>query len=351
MTDLVLEEGDESLLAAMRAQWDSAHDRKMYITGAFGSRHRDEAFGDDYELPSDRAYAETCATIADLHWNWRMYLAEGGARYAETIERELHNALAASLDETGTRFFYSNPLQLRPDRYSEENAPRERTPWYACACCPPNIARVFAQLSGYVASVDGDALALHLYTACEIDVPEALGGGIVVVRTSYPDDGRVEIAGPAGLGLALRIPTWAAGATIDGAPARPTPTATRASNLGEGPLVLDLPMTPRWTQANHRVDSVRGCLALERGPLVYCVEQVDLPEGIRLDDVVVDPTTPPIESDGGLEIAVSPRPEVGPLYGPRSAVPTGETVTVRAVPFHTWGNRASGAMRVWLPTI
>ena len=139
VTDLVLEEGDPTLLDAMRAQWDSAHDRKMYITGAFGSRHRDEAFGDDYELPSDRAYAETCATIADLHWNWRMYLAEGGARYAETIERELHNALAASLDETGTRFFYSNPLQLRPDRYSEENAPRERTPWYACACCPPNM--------------------------------------------------------------------------------------------------------------------------------------------------------------------------------------------------------------------
>ena len=219
VTDLVLEEGDESLLAAMRAQWDSAHERKMYITGAFGSRHRDEAFGDDYELPSDRAYAETCATIADLHWNWRMYLAEGGARYAETIERELHNALAASLDETGTRFFYSNPLQLRPDRYSEESAPRERTPWYACACCPPNIARVFAQLSGYVASVDGEALALHLYTACEIDVPEALGGGTVAVRTSYPDDGRVEIDGPAGLTVALRIPSWASARDHRRAPA------------------------------------------------------------------------------------------------------------------------------------
>jgi DUF1680 family protein len=350
VTDLVLEEGDPTLLEAMRAQWDSAHDRKMYITGAFGSRHRDEAFGDDYELPSDRAYAETCATIADLHWNWRMYLAEGGARYAETIERELHNALAASLDETGTRFFYSNPLQLRPDRYSEENAPRERTPWYACACCPPNIARVFAQLSGYVASVDGDALAIHLYTGAEIDLPEALGGGTVTLSTSYPDDGRVEIAGPAGLAVALRIPTWAAGATVDGAPSTPDADGYARLTLADRPLVLDLPMTPRWTQANHRVDSVRGCVALERGPQVYCVEQVDLPEGIRLDDVVVDPTEPPLESDGGLEIVVTPRLEVGPLYGAPSTAPTGEPATVRAIPFHTWGNRASGAMRVWLPS-
>ncbi|WP_353082459.1 glycoside hydrolase family 127 protein [Tessaracoccus lapidicaptus] len=349
VTDLVLEEGEQSLLEAMRAQWDSAHHRKMYLTGAFGSRHRDEAFGDDYELPSDRAYAETCATIADLHWNWRMYLAEGGARYAETIERELHNALAASLDETGTRFFYSNPLQLRPDRYSEENAPRERTPWYACACCPPNIARVFAQLSGYVASVDGDALAIHLYTGAEIDVPDALGGGTVTVRTSYPDDGRVEIAGPAGLGLALRIPAWAGGATVDGAPVTPDADGYARLTLDQVPLVLDLPMTPRWTQANHRVDAARGCVALERGPQVYCVEQVDLPEGIRLDDVVVDSTTPPLESDDGLEIAVTPRLEVGPLYGACPTTASGEPVTVRAIPFHTWGNRASGAMRVWLP--
>ena len=108
-------------------------------------------------------------------------------------------------------------------------------------------------------------------------------------------------------------------------------------------------MTPRWTQANHRVDSVRGCVALERGPQVYCVEQVDLPDGVRLDDVVVDPTAPPIESGDGLEIAVIPRSEVGPLYGVPAPAPSGDPVTVCAIPFHTWGNRASGAMRVWLP--
>ncbi len=350
VTDLVLEEGDESLAAAMQAQWTSAHDRKMYITGAFGSRHRDEAFGDDYELPSDRAYAETCATIADIHWNWRMYLADGGAKYAETIERELHNALAASLDRTGTCFFYSNPLQLRSDRYSEENAPRERTPWYACACCPPNIARVFAQLSAYVASVDGDALAVHLYTGAEIDVPDDLGGGTVTVRTSYPDDGRIEVSGPAGLAVALRIPSWTSDATIDGAPAAPDVDGYARRTLTDAPLDLELDLAPRWTTANHRVDALRGCVAVERGPEVFCVEQVDLPDGVRLDDIVVDTAQAPVTIDGGLEVAVAARRPADDLYSRPAVEAAGEPFTARAISFHTWGNRSSAAMRVWLPT-
>src|SRR5690348_6944312 len=164
VTDVFVETGDGSLLRAMDAQWDSAHDRKMYLSGAFGSRHRDEAFGGDYELPSERAYAETCATVADLLWTWRMLLADGGAgaaRYAQTIEREVHNAVAAAVDATGTRFFDANPLQQRRDHDLQENAPRERAPWYACACCPPNIARTVPALSAYLATVTDGALWLH----------------------------------------------------------------------------------------------------------------------------------------------------------------------------------------------
>ena len=136
VTDVFIETGDGFLLRAMDAQWDSAHDRKMYLAGTFGSRHRDEAFSDDYELPSERAYAETCATVADLLWTWRMLLADGGAGTAGTRRpsAEADNALAAAVDATGTRFFYANPLQQRRDHHSEENAPRERAPWYACAC-------------------------------------------------------------------------------------------------------------------------------------------------------------------------------------------------------------------------
>ncbi|WP_129336141.1 glycoside hydrolase family 127 protein [Cellulomonas endophytica] len=369
VTDVHLETGDPTLLAAMRAQWAAAHERKMYLSGAFGSRHRDEAFGDDHELPSDRAYAETCATIADLHWTWRMQLVDLDARYGDVVEREIHNALAAAVDATGCRFFYSNPLQLRPDRYSEENAPRERTPWYACACCPPNIARTVAQLSSYVATSTPDALVVHQYAAGEIDVPAHLGSGVVEVRTGYPVDGRVELTVRGelrpGATVALRLPAWSAGTTA--VTADGTVTGADADGYVRVPLVggatvrLDLDVSARWTRANARVDAVRGCLALERGPLVYCVEEADLPAGAAVDDLVVDPARTPDEVPApaglpgpaapALRLAATVRPPETDLYaradGPAAAA--GPAVDVLAVPFAAWGNRRAGAMRVWLP--
>jgi len=359
-TDVHLENGDPSLLAAMDAQWDSVHDRKMYVTGAFGSRHRDEAFGDDYELPSDRAYAETCATVADLQWTWRMLLAGGAAgpaRYAEAMEREVYNALAAAVDATGTRFFYANPLQLRPDRRTEENAPRERAIWYGCACCPPNIARVIAQLGGYVTSATDSALWLHQLTDAEIDLPEELGSGTVRVRTAYPEDGRVEIevtgAVVGGAHLCVRIPRWSQGSELVGPDG-----AHRAGDDGYVcvPLVagarygLELSLAPRLTTAHHRVDSVRGCVVVERGPVVYCVEQVDLPAPLEVDDLVLLPF--PVAPGGGDTLrlrcgSVASSPD---LYATRAAARAVGDHEVTAIPFSRWGNRAPGAMRVWLPT-
>ncbi|OJX97668.1 MAG: hypothetical protein BGO96_11975 [Micrococcales bacterium 73-15] len=374
--DVYLELGDATLLDAMDAQWASAHERKMYISGAFGSRHRDEAFGDDYELPSERAYAETCATIADLHWTWRMLLAGGGAgpaAYAETMEREIHNALAASIDATGTRFFYSNPLQLRPDRFSEENAPRERADWYVCACCPPNIGRVVAQLAAYVASVTGSTpeapatLWVHQLASADIDLPAGLGGGVVRIRTDYPHDGVVTIdvvgdgAGeaaadaPAAAELAVRVPSWSAASVLHG------PDGTSAPRGEDGyarlPLVpgasyrLEVDLTPRLTRAHHRVDALRGTLAVERGPLVHCVEQADLPAGVAVDDLVLLPDTAPVlNDDGTLTLTCAVLPEQDGLYPAAGATPaaTGR-IEVRAIPFSTWGNRTPGAMKVWLP--
>jgi DUF1680 family protein len=366
VTDVHLESGEDALLAAMDAQWASAHERKMYLSGAFGSRHRDEAFGDDYELPSERAYAETCATIADLHWTWRMLLARGGAAYADVIEREIHNALAASVDVTGTRFFYSNPLQLRPDRYSEENAPRERAPWYACACCPPNIARTVAQLSAYVASSTDDALWLHQYADADVDLPTHLGDGVLEVRTAYPANGAVELSVRGsvrpGSALAVRLPAWSHASTVTADDPGGVFSAG-ADGYVRVPLVdgaryhLALDLTPRWTAAHSRVDAVRGCLALERGPVVYCVEQADLPEGTQVDDLVLDPTVPPSELGPGagvdavrLEVTCSVVTAPDGLYPTAPHVPRqGEPLPVPAVPFATWGNRSPGAMRVWIP--
>lgn len=359
-TDVYLETGDRSLLDAMDAQWTSVHDRKMYISGAFGAHHKDEGFGEDYELPSDRAYAETCATIADLHWAWRMLLAGGGAgpaAYAEAIEREVHNALAASIDASGTRFFYANPLQQRPDKVSEDAAPRERAPWYPCACCPPNIARAVAQFSAYAASSTADALWLHQLAGAEIDLPAHLGSGVLRVTTDYPRSGAVGIVvegePSAGAVLAVRIPSWSAGSALiapDGEhPAGPDGYA-RAPLVAGGRYRLDVDLEPRFLRAHHRVDALRGTLAVQRGPVVYCVEQADLPEGPDVDDLILLPEEGILSgADGALTLtcAVAAEP---PLRGESEEAVHTPALLVTAIPFAAWGNRAPGAMRVWLPT-
>lgn len=360
VTDLLLETGEQALADAMAQQWDRAHERKMYITGAFGSRHRDEAFGNDYELPSDRAYAETCATIADIHWTWRMMLAGGAAdrRHADVIERELHNAMPAALDESGTRFFYSNPVQRRPDRFSEGNAPAERVAWYECPCCPPNIGRLLAQLSAYVAAV-GEGLEIFQYTACEIDLPDGTGTGVLRIETGYPRTGlvRLVVDGELTAPLGLRVPGWVeAGAVRVGGVERALTTDELASGRVElaaervHGAEIEFVLEPRWTQSHPRVDATRGCLALERGPIVFCVEQVDL-AGAKVDDLRVDPHAPVTVLDDAVLITAGLVADRGPLLrAAGSSVDEPQTqVEVRMVPFATWGNRGPGAMRIWLP--
>ncbi len=354
VTDLYLETGEAALLEVQREQWVDAHERKMYLSGAFGSRHRDEAFGSAYELPSDRAYAETCATIADLHWSWRMFLADGGSRYGDVIEREIHNALAASLDETGTRFFYSNPLQSRPDKHSEENAPRDRQSWYSCACCPPNIARAIAQLGGYVASVTEVEVALHQYSDADIDLPAHLGGGTLRVRTAYPADGVIEVrlegAAPEGSRIALRIPSWSPATTVDGVEADADGYLRLDLAAAREGVRVELDVTPRLTVGHPRVDAVRGCVAIERGPVVQAVEHADLPDGVEVDDLrVLTDTKPEAVGDGVRVAAVAVAPPTSLYRGPDEIDAQPQGLTITTVPFASWGNRGPGAMRVWLP--
>ncbi len=347
VTDVYLENGDESLLTAMTALWDSAFGTKLYVTGGHGSRHRDEAYGDPFELPPDRAYAETCASIAALQWGWRMLLATGDARYAEEMERALVNAIAASTAHTGTEFFYSNPLQLRTGHDgSGEDAPSERLSWYACACCPPNLARLLASVHGYAATSDDAGLQLHLLTAGTFEGP----GLTAVVRTGYPYDGDVRITVRGSGELAVRIPSWAAGAGFE-------PGTYHRVQVADGDEVrLTLPMTPRLVRADERVDAVRGCVAVVRGPLVFCVEQADLPDGVLVEQLRLDPAAP-IADEAGDEVspvrlrlsgvARDTAPALYGLYDP--APPVDRPVTFTAIPYQAWANRGPGAMRVWLP--
>jgi uncharacterized protein len=288
-----------------------------------------------------------------------MLLADGGAgaaRYAETIEREVHNALAAAVDATGTRFFYANPLQLRRDHHSEENAPRERASWFVCACCPPNIARTVAQLSAYVATLADGALWLHQLADAEIDLPGELGTGTVRVATDYPADGRVEISVEGdvvpGTELCVRIPGWSPRSTVvgpDGAYERDDDGYARVPLAPSARYVLDLDLTPRLTSAHHRVDALRGAVAVERGPLVYCVEQADLDPALDVDDLAV--LAAPIAAGERDTLVLRCRVirAADALYGPDASSELGDEHAVTAIPFSTWGNRAPGPMRVWLP--
>ena len=365
-TDVAVETGDDELLGAVQRLWDDAYGTKTYLTGGQGSRHRDEAFGDPYELPADRAYNETCAAIASIMWNWRLLLATGRRRYADELERALYNAVAVGLSADGAHFFYSNPLQLRAGHDgSQEDSPSGRLPWYRCACCPPNLARLGASLHHYVATGGADGIQVHLYAGGRITADLDAGPVELEVTTDYPWQGTVTVTvvrSPAApWELALRRPEWSKAVAVTGAD-----LADDGDGYARGRRVwaagdqvtVDFDMAVRAVAAHPAVDAVRGCVALQRGPLVYCLEQRDLPAGVSLDDLSIDPGVPAetvVSADGmvtltGLGAAGAARGWGTGLYR-RADTPTADAAPVRwvATPYYRWANRGVSPMRVWIP--
>jgi DUF1680 family protein len=300
-----------------------------------------------------------------------MLLATGEARYADQIERMLLNGFLAGVSLSGTEYFYVNPLQLRSDAHADDDrSPAHgRRGWFDCACCPPNIMRTVSSLTGYVATADGPSLQLHQYAPGTVTAP--LDGGTLRLRveTAYPDEGsialHVEEAPDAGTTLALRVPAWADGATLDGEPVPAGTYARVTRRFAAGDVVrLDLPMTPRLTTADPRVDAVRGSAAIERGPLVYALEQPDQEAGVVVDDLRIDVGTALSDEFrpdllGGVTVvrahgAVVPGPDAGATtpYGPATTTSAGPVrdVTLTAIPYYAWANRGPQPMRVWVPT-
>ncbi len=367
--DLAVDRHDAELLAALEAQWRRTVERRTYITGGMGSRHQDEGFGDDWELPPDRAYCETCAGIASNMVSWRLYLATGDVAYADLMERTLYNVVATSPSDDGRAFFYANPLQQReageeavPDAVNARAEGGERAPWFEVSCCPTNLARTLASLNAYTASVDDDGtVSLLQYAAGEYRIAVAGGHLHLRVETSYPDAGAVTVtvlAAPgSGASLRLRVPHWAHGATLerDGAPTVVEPGWASVHGLGSGAvLTLVLPMHPRFSWPDARIDAVRGTVAVERGPLVLCLEDRDLPDGAALDGLRIDADQPPrAHRDGALVTAHAvPSPRGGartPSFGAEADAPTGASTLLPLVPYHRWAQRGPSAMRVFLP--
>lgn len=372
--DVAVETDDQELLDAVVAQWTATVARRTYLTGGMGSRHRDEAFGDDFELPPDRAYAETCAAIALVMLSWRLLLATGEARFADVIERTLYNVVATSLGADGTNFFYANPLHVRrrgtvpsPDDLSTRASTQARAPWFDVPCCPTNLARLLASLSAYLVTADGRGLQVHQYADAEVDTTLDDGSPVgFVMTTGYPKHGSIALRitkAPSRLWtLSLRIPDWADGATLvrPGGGGRQSVKpgvidVTRVFTAGDE-IRLELPMTPRWVSADPRIDAVRGSVAVQRGPVVMCVESTDLPGDRDVDAVVVDTGAEPVERfgsvyvDGVLIDHADPAWPYGASSDEARQGRTSDLVKIPLVPYHSWANRGPSTMRVWLPT-
>jgi len=349
MADVVAEAGDAELLAACRRLWDSATLRKMYITGGVGARHAGEAFGADYELPNDTAYAETCAAIGLLFFAHRMALLGRDGKYADVMERVLYNALPASTSLDGRRFFYVNPLASRGTHHRE--------PWHGCACCPSNVVRVFPAIGKYIYAVSNDALYVNLYMASRAKT--RLGGVPVRVsqKTGFPWEGEVALTlepeRAATFALLLRIPGWCQGPSLKlngeamGKPAVAKGYASIRRTWRAGDRVeLTLPMLVRRVAPHPRVAANRGRVALHRGPVVYCLEGAD--HGIGLRHMALD---------AEAALAVEHRPDllggVTVIKGTASTrwagSPARRPVPFLAVPYGAWDNRQSGGMLVWPP--
>ncbi len=362
--DLHAETGEPDLLEALERLWRNMTTKRMYVSGGLGSRHEGEAFGEDYELPSGRAYAETCAAIASVMWNWRMLMISGDARYADLMEHTLYNAVLPGVSLDGRHYFYQNPLAA--------DGTHRRQPWFGCACCPPNVARLLASLPGYFYGVSDDTMWVHLYA--EGSATLNLGDRTVRLaqRTDYPRDGNVdiEVEGGGDFGFMLRVPSWCErGYTVEvngealDAPLSSGSYAEIRRTWRTGDTVrLKLPTPVRFVECHPYVAENAGRVALMRGPLLYCVEQTDQPGLDPRDLVVPVGPEPSVRFEPGLlggVTALTVRAEVvapqpaweSRLYRTATALPDdrrAETVELKAVPYYAWANRESGAMRVWL---
>jgi DUF1680 family protein len=370
--DLAVETGDDELLQAVIRRWNDMTATRTYLTGGIGSRHRDESFGDPFELPPDLAYAETCAAIGSFLLGWRLLLATGDERFADHMERAIYNAILPGVSLEGDEFFYVNPLQRRR-RFLPSGGPdvAARQPWFACACCPPNLMRLFASLEHYLASADDTGVQIHQIAPCTLRIGPDGGDKVLRIATDYPWHGTVSIRvveSPAGAWrLRVRRPSWAVtgrasvGNEEFGWPTGPFLDLERVWQSGDE-LKIEFDMTPRYVAPDPRIDAIRGCNALERGPLVYCFEEVDLPDNITLDDVTLLRDVPPGVDFGPSAIpgvvsirsrmATHERPSTTWPYHPQTESPRATktaTLDAIAVPYFAWGNRGLGGMRVWIP--
>jgi DUF1680 family protein len=365
MVDVAAIENDPLYRQAVQKIWDNVVSRKLYLTGAIGARHKGEAFGDDFELPNLEAYGETCASIANVYWNQRMFLQSGDARYIDVLERTLYNAAIAGVSLKGDTFFYPNPLES-DGKFEFNIGALTRKPWFDSSCCPTNIARFIPSVPDYIYAIRGETLFLNLFVPSEARADVA--GSPVVLRqeTDYPWDGRVTLRVTPDrdrpMEVRVRIPGWAIGRPVpselyryaDGEaggfelrvnneaikPALTDGYAVISRRWAPGDTVtLTLPMPVRRVVADERVEADRGKVAIERGPLVYAAEGVDNNNSVR--DLVIPRTA---------KFDIERRPELlGGVTVLKSTASDrkGASRPLMLIPYYAWSHRGVGKMAVW----
>lgn len=368
---VLAETGDRSWVAACRRLWENVTGKQLYITGGVGADAYSEAFTFDYDLPDDTAYTETCAAIALVFFAWRMLQLQPAAEYADVMEKALYNGILSGIAEDGKSFFYVNPLAVHPEtcakRYDHRHVKTVRQKWFGCACCPPNLARLFASIGGYIYLYNNERIYINLYTnntaRCRIKDREVT----LTQKTNYPweEKVRIEISSPEAtrFTLALRLPGWCKrpavsvnGEEIALAGIMENGYALIGREWKNGDTVeLTLAMPVEKMAAHPGVKENAGKIALQRGPVVYCLEEVD--NGANLHNLVISTetgfTTEFAEDFPGKVVVIKGEAfrtvETGwenELYRPLSR--QREKVGIKAVPYYTWGNRSPGEMRVWI---
>jgi uncharacterized protein len=370
-TDYYLETGDQSYWKTLNILWDDLSKRQMYITGGVGARSQWEAFGNAYELPNAQAYGESCAAIGNMMWNWRMLAASGEARFTDIIERALYNGINSGMSLDGVTYCYRNPLAFDP-----ATGDKIRNPWYDVTCCPPNLERTFASLPGYFYSTSKDGVYVHLYDNSQLDWHLENGTPLKVQqKTNYPWDGEIQLtitpAQATDFTLYVRIPGWARsgkvavnGKSVEGAKPGEYLPIQRRWTPGDT-VALNFPMTTEIIASNPRVAEDAGRVAVQRGPVVYCMEQIDQPASTVLADVLIarkqergNDVKPEFKAGlldgvavlrhGGAVSEVASSKEA--LYAPEdSSTPKTRAETLTLIPYYAWANREATPMQVWTP--